>query len=80
MKWIYGMIADHTYPEFKKLYKEAVKNNEKEFIWERSPIRTNFAKYVCILIDKHLMQEYEEHIQHQIEAYISDAEDNIYIK
>ena len=65
MSWIYNMITDGTYSEFKQLYEDAVNNNIKEFMWEHAPMRTMFAQYVCILVDKHLLQEYEEHLEQQ---------------
>ena len=70
MKWIYSMISDHTYPQFKEEYKKAVNNNKEEFIRGRESIRTLFAQYVCKLVDKHLLQEYDEHIErYAIEEY-----------
>ena len=63
MKWIYGMIVDGTYPQFKDEYQKAVNNNKEEFIWGRESIRTLFAQYVCRLVDKHLLQEYDEHME-----------------
>ena len=63
MNWIYGMIMDNTYPQFKEEYEKAVKNNIKEFEWDKRPMRVAFAKYICILVDKHLLQEYEEHME-----------------
>ena len=63
MKWIYGMITDNTYPQFKEEYKKALINNKEEFIWDHKAMRTTFAKYVCILVDKHLLQEYNEHME-----------------
>ena len=70
MKWIYGMIVDGTYPQFKDEYKKAVNNNKEEFMWGRESIRTLFAQYVCKLVDKHLLQEYDEHMErYTIEEY-----------
>lgn len=63
MNWIYGMIMDNSYPQFKQEYEKAVKSNTKEFVWEGKPMRATFAKYVCILVDKHLLKEYEEHLE-----------------
>ena len=75
MKWIYGMIVNDTYPQFKEQYKKAVNNNIEEFTWEHQPMRTTFAKYICILVDKHLLREYEEHLEQEVirqEAYNDD--------
>ena len=75
MKWIYSMIVDNTYPEFKEKYKQSLKDNKEEFIWDAHPININFAKYVCILVDKHLLQEYDKHLEQEAikhQAYIDD--------
>tara|TARA_R110002012_G_scaffold6551_2_gene31203 strand:+ start:1894 stop:2142 length:249 start_codon:yes stop_codon:yes gene_type:complete len=75
MKWIYGMITDGTYPQFKDEYQKAVKNKAEEFEWEGKPMRVLFAQYVCRLVDKHLIQEYEDHLEQELirqEAYNDD--------
>ena len=75
MNWIYSMIADNTYSQFKYKYEKAIENNNKEFTWDGKPMRVTFAKYVCILVDKHLMQEYDEHLEQQVimhESYLND--------
>ena len=63
MNWIYSMIIDGTYPEFKQSYETALHKKEKEFMWGGQPMRVTFAKYICILVDKHLLQEYENHLE-----------------
>jgi lipopolysaccharide biosynthesis regulator YciM len=75
IKWIYGMITDGTYPQFKDKYQKAVNNNKEEFMWGKESMRTLFAQYVCRLVDKHLIQEYEDHLEQEIirqEAYNDD--------
>tara|TARA_R110000824_G_scaffold181898_5_gene362763 strand:+ start:1616 stop:1855 length:240 start_codon:yes stop_codon:yes gene_type:complete len=75
MKWIYGMIVDGTYHQFKDEYEKAVNNNVEEFTWEGKPMQIIFAKNVCFLVDKHLLREYEEHLEQEAirhQAYIDD--------
>ena len=78
MKWIYSMIVDGTYPEFKQSYETALNNNKEEFMWEHKPMRVTFAKYICILVDKHLMREYEDHLEEE-EDHLEEDVDNLYL-
>ena len=72
MKWIYQMIEDGSYPDFKKLYRTAECNQDENFTWRSEQIRTDFAKYIVFLVDTHLMKEYEEYIESQAELYYAE--------
>ena len=63
MGFIYQMITDGTYSVFKLNYELASKNNLKTFEFGGQTFETIYAKYVCILVDKHLMPEYEEYLE-----------------
>ena len=63
MGFIYQMITDGTYSVFKLNYELASKNNLKTFEFGGQKLDTIYAKYVCILVDKHLMPEYEEYLE-----------------
>jgi len=69
MSWIYSMIMDGSYHHFKNLYNEAIESKQNKFKWGSEDIDTNYAKYVVFFIDKHLMKEYEEHLEAQAELY-----------
>ncbi len=40
------MITDENYPDFKKAYEKAVKDNQFTFEFEGQPVLTAWAKYV----------------------------------
>ena len=63
MGFIYQMITDGTYSVFKLNYELASKNNLKSFEFGGQTFETIYARYVCILVDKHLMPEYEEFLE-----------------
>ena len=74
ISWIYDMVQNNTYQIFRKLYKQALKDNDSQFIWEGEIMQTNAARFICALVDEHIMDEYNEHlaIQADIQADIAD--------
>lgn len=39
-------VTNANFPEFKKLYEKAVKENQKDFIFEDTLVFTSYAKYL----------------------------------
>lgn len=46
-----SMLTDENYPEFKKLYNDAVENNRSQFTFEGACIITGYAKYLIEYIE-----------------------------
>ena len=44
-------------------YEKASKNNLKLFEFGGQTFETIYAKYICILVDKHLIPEYEDYLE-----------------
>ena len=63
MGFIYQMITDGSYSVFKLNYEQASKNNLKLFEFGGQTFETIYAKYICILVDKHLIPEYEDYLE-----------------
>ena len=67
MNWIYQMITDGSYIDFKELYEYSKDNNIEKFMWDTQEIRTDFASHICIFVDRHLMPEYTQYLEDMIE-------------
>ena len=73
MSFIYQMITNGSYPAFKVNYQLAQEHGLKNFTFGNEEILTMYAKHVCILVDKHLMKEYEDYLEQRAdEAYVDD--------
>tara|TARA_R100000808_G_C2112403_1_gene126107 strand:- start:213 stop:398 length:186 start_codon:yes stop_codon:yes gene_type:complete len=56
------MVSDNSYMVFKTMYKQAVKSKVSKFMFQGKEIETDYAKYVCAYVDKHVMPAYDEHL------------------
>ena len=71
MKWIYSMILDGSYIEFKKLYIKCVLTDEISFKFNGQTYVKSFAKNVIKYIDNNkLVKEYNKHLNDQIDGHI----------
>jgi|TARA_R110000744_G_scaffold275919_1_gene388686 hypothetical protein len=68
MKWIFDMIVDGSYEDFKKEYIKCVLTNENTFNWGSKNIAKSYGKSVVKYVDEHLMHEYDRHIETQAES------------
>ncbi len=70
MSYIYKMVEDGSYVDFKKAYENADQSNHVKFKFNNEDIDTTYAKYVCIFVDTYLQDLYEEYLSDQIDAYV----------
>ena len=70
MNYIYKMVEDGSYIDFKKAYENADQSKHTKFKFNNEDIDTMYAKYVCVFVDTYLQDLYEEHLSDQIDAYV----------
>jgi len=68
MKWIFDMIVDGSYEDFKKEYIKCVLTKQDTFNWGSKNIAKSYGKSVVKYVDEHLIHEYDKHIDQCIES------------
>ena len=70
MKWIYSMIEDESYKEFKLLYIKCVLTNSDSFQFNGQTYVKSFAKSVIKYVDDNkLLDKYNEYLVEKCEEY-----------
>ena len=75
MKWIYNMVENGSYEDFKKEYIKCVLTKQDSFNWGHQNISKTYGKSVVKYVDEYLMEEYDKHVDSQIDAYCSQQEE-----
>lgn len=60
MKWVYMMITDGSYEDFKKEYIECVLRQRDKFFWQSEEVSKEYAKDVIKYIDSYLNYKEQE--------------------
>jgi len=70
MKWIYSMIEDESYKEFKLLYIKCVLTNSDSFQFNSQTYVKSFARSVVKYVDDNkLLDKYNEYLIEKCEEY-----------
>ena len=69
MKWIFTMVEDGTYEDFKKEYIQCVLKRKESFSWGSKVIAKSYAKSVVMYVDKYAQKEYDQHIENLADAH-----------
>ncbi len=70
MKWIYSMIEDESYKEFKLLYIKCVLTNSDSFQFNSQTYVKSFARSVVKYVDDNkLLDKYNEYLVEKCEEY-----------
>ena len=69
MKFIYQMVEDGSYAAFKLMTKAAQAGNQKQFVWAGIRLETNYAHFVCEYVDKFLLIDYEDYLEHKAQIH-----------
>tara|TARA_R100001463_G_scaffold25650_2_gene60625 strand:- start:10936 stop:11184 length:249 start_codon:yes stop_codon:yes gene_type:complete len=71
MKWIFDMLMEGTYEDFKKEYIKCVLTKQDSFNWGSKNIAKTYGKSVVKYVDEHLIHEYDKYIDNCIESEAS---------
>ena len=66
MKWIYTIVQNGMYQNFKKAFMNAVENNIDSFTFDNREFSLIRAKHICTLADK-VSIEYDEYLLSKVE-------------
>ena len=62
MKWIFTMVEDGSYEDFKREYIKCVLTRQDTFEWGNKTITKAYGKSVVMYLDNHAIKAYNEHI------------------
>jgi len=69
MKWIFNMVENGSYEDFKKEYIECVLKKREHVNWEGMEIPKLYARNVVKYIDNYLGPKFDEHLADTLTNY-----------
>lgn len=74
MKWIFNMVEDGSFKDFKKEYIKCVLTKKDTFNWKGMNVSKLYGKYVVKYVDDELQKKYDQYVDQQIDAYTENYE------